>query len=70
LRNTLKETIDISIVNSLVAATFGLGGDIARTEKTEAILTVELTAVPLPPAVWLMGMAIASLVSVGRREAQ
>ncbi|MFT5414331.1 MAG: hypothetical protein ACI915_000641 [Gammaproteobacteria bacterium] len=66
-----KTSIDVSFVNSLVASGFGGAGDIARVEKTGALVTIgltELTAVPLPPAVWLMGAAAAALVSVGRRQ--
>ena len=47
-----KQTIDVSFTNSLVASIFGGLGDIARVEKSSAILTVGLTAVPLPGALW------------------
>lgn len=61
-----KESIDFSVTNSLVAFLFGTGS--ATIEKTGAQLTVGLTAIPIPPAIWMMGAAVAALISVGRRQ--
>lgn len=64
-----KESIDVNVTNSLFA--FSLApGEIAQVEKTAATLTVGLTAVPIPPAIWMMGAAITALVTVGRRGGQ
>ena len=57
----------MSVSNSLLAFLFGVGP--ATIEKTSATITGGLTAIPLPPAIWLMGAAVAALVSVKRREA-
>ncbi len=62
-----KESIDMSISNSLLAFLFGAGP--ATIQKNSATITVGLTAIPLPPAIWLMGAAVAALVSVRRRDA-
>ena len=64
-----KQTIDVSITNSLFAYAF-VGGEIAEIEKTSATLTVGLSAIPIPPAIWKMGAAITALVTVGRRGGQ
>ena len=66
-----KSSIDISITNSLVAFVFaGSGTPDAEIHKTSdgSILTVGLTAIPLPPALLLMGTAIVALAAVKRRE--
>ena len=52
----------VSINNDLFAA----GG--ASISKSAGSLTATVSAIPLPPAVWMMGAAIAALVSVGRRQ--
>lgn len=62
-----KESIDLNITNSLFAFSFGGAAEI---EKTEATLTVGLSAIPIPPAIWMMGAAITALVTVGRRGGQ
>lgn len=64
-----KESIDVNITNSLFAFAFG-AGETAQIEKTSASLTVGLTAIPIPPAIWMMGAAITALVTVGRRGGQ
>ncbi|MFP6781080.1 MAG: hypothetical protein VCB59_05215 [Gammaproteobacteria bacterium] len=61
-----KQTIDVSFTNSLVASRFGGLGDIARVEKSSAILTVGLTAVPLPGALWLFSVPFAGLITISR----
>jgi len=62
-----KSSIDLSISNSLVAFLFGPGT--ATIEKTGAVITVGLTAIPIPPAIWMMGAALSALITVGRRQA-
>jgi hypothetical protein len=61
-----KSSIDMSISNSLVAFLFVPGT--ATIEKTGAVITVGLTAIPIPPAIWMMGAAIAALLTGGRRR--
>ncbi len=61
-----KLSIDMSITNSLVAFVFDAGP--AIIEKTEASVMVGLTAIPIPPAIWMMGAAVAALVTVARRR--
>ncbi len=64
-----KTSINISITNSLVAFAFkGPNNPAATISKTGATITVGLTAIPLPPALWMMGAAVAALVTVGRRR--
>ncbi len=66
-----KESIDISIVNSLFAFLGVPGaGASASVVKDTSVLTVGLTAIPLPPAFLLMGTAIVALVAVKRRDAK
>lgn len=64
-----KESIDVNITNSLFAFAFA-AGQTAQIEKTSASLTVGLSAIPIPPAIWMMGAAITALVTVGRRGGQ
>jgi len=61
-----KQTIDGLFTNSLVASTFGALGDIARVEKSSAILTVGLAAAPLPGALWLFSAAFTGLITINR----
>lgn len=63
-----KESIAVSITNSLFAFAF-TPLDIARIEKTEASLSVQIAPVPLPAAAWLFGSALIALVSIQRRKA-
>jgi len=63
-----KESISLNITNSLFAFAFD-PTQTARVSKTAASLVVGLTAIPIPPAIWMMGAAIAALVTVGRRRA-
>lgn len=66
-----KQSIALNVTNSLFAVAFNpAGGDIATIEKTSAFVTVGLTAIPIPPAIWMMGAAITALVTVGRRGGQ
>ena len=52
---------DVSIQNTLFVGN-------ADISKTGASLTVELQAVPLPPAIWMLGSAIFGLIAVRRRS--
>ena len=63
-----KESINLSITNTLFAAAFN--GGTAEIGKDSAVLTVGLAVIPIPPAIWMMGAAMAALVSmtVGRRN--
>jgi hypothetical protein len=65
-----KESISVSITNSLLAVAFA-PNELARISKTGAFLTVttELTEVPLPAAAWLFGSALLGLGMVKRRKA-
>ena len=60
--------VDISATNSLLAAVFGSPGASAEIIKDVAYFEVELTAVPLPPAVWLFGTAVMGLMAVRSRK--
>jgi hypothetical protein len=62
-----KQSIAVSITNSLFAYSFA-PGEQAFIEKTEATLTVGITAVPLPAAAWLFGSAMLGLMGVARRR--
>ncbi|HMM75825.1 MAG TPA: VPLPA-CTERM sorting domain-containing protein [Gammaproteobacteria bacterium] len=62
-----KDSIAVSIVNSLFAAAF-LPTDLAYVEKTGASISVDIAPVPVPPAVWMLGSAIVGLATVGRRK--
>ena len=68
-----KKEIDVTLVNSLFAFLGIPGADkFASVQKNTAVLTVgltEFTPIPLPPAVWMMGAALAALVTVSRRNA-
>ncbi|MGR9091919.1 MAG: hypothetical protein ACU85U_15210 [Gammaproteobacteria bacterium] len=64
-----KNSIDINVTNSLFAFALA-GGARATIEKTGASLVVGLAAIPIPPAIWMMGAAITALVTVGRRGGQ
>lgn len=44
--------------------TFLVGGDAGAG----TIYTASITAIPLPPAVWMLGSALVGLVSIGRRS--
>jgi len=63
-----KDSIAVSIVNSLFAVTFGGISDIATVSKTGASIEVQVAPVPLPPAVWMLGSALVGLATVGRRK--
>jgi len=63
-----KKTVDVAIINSLTAFYGGGGPGQASVKKTSAVVTVGLSAVPVPPAIWMLGTAIAGLVTVGRRK--
>jgi hypothetical protein len=65
-----KESISVSITNSLLAVAFG-PGEVANITKTGAFLTViteEVTAVPLPAAAWLFISALGGLVVAKRKQ--
>jgi len=62
-----KDSIAVSIVNSLFAAAF-LPTDLAYVEKTGASISVDIAPVSVPPAVWMLGSAIVGLATVGRRK--
>jgi len=62
-----KDSIAVSIVNSLFAAAF-LPTDLAYVEKTGASISVDIAPVLVPPAVWMLGSAIVGLATVGRRK--
>ncbi len=57
-----KSSIAVNVNNSLFSAG---GGSI---EKLSSVIDVEVTAVPLPPAAWMLGAALGGLVTVGRRK--
>ena len=57
-----KSSIAVNVNNTLFSAG---GGSI---EKLSSVIDVEVTAVPLPPAVWMLGAALGGLVTVGRRK--
>jgi hypothetical protein len=63
-----KDSVAVSIVNSLFAVAFG-PGQVATISKTGASISVDVAPIPLPPAVWMLGSAIVGLVTVGRRKA-
>jgi len=63
-----KDSVAVSIVNSLFATTFGGIGDIANVAKTAASISVEVAPIPVPPAVWMLGSALVGLATVGRRK--
>ena len=60
-----KDWIDVSIVNSLFA--FASSGT-ATSAKDSAELTIGLSAIPIPAAIWMMGAALVALVTVKRRR--
>lgn len=57
-----KAFIAVNVNNSLFSAG---GGSI---EKLSSVIDVEVTAIPLPPAAWMLGSALVGLVTVGRRK--
>ncbi|MEM7468567.1 MAG: VPLPA-CTERM sorting domain-containing protein [Pseudomonadota bacterium] len=61
------DSVDISATNSLFAVVFGSPGASASIVKDVAYFEVELTAIPLPPAVWMLGSALVGLVAVRRK---
>ena len=60
-----KESISVSITNSLFAVAFA-PGEIARITKTQAFLGV--TTVPLPAAGWMFGFGLLGLIGIARRK--
>jgi len=56
--------VPVSIVNSL----FAVGGTTATIQKINATLDVTVAAIPLPPAVWLLGSALFGVGVLGRRN--
>ncbi len=62
-------SVAVNITNVISAIAFGVG-DSSEVTKTMAKLEIGLTAVPIPPAIWMMGAAITALVTVGRRGGQ
>ncbi len=63
-----KDSIAVSIVNSLFAVSFD-PTQVSTISKTGASISIEVAPIPLPPAVWMLGSAIVGLVTVGRRKA-
>ena len=57
-----KSSIAVNVNNTLFSAN---GGSI---EKLSSVIDVEVSAVPLPPAAWMLGSALVGLVTVGRRK--
>ncbi len=64
-----KTEIAVSINNNLFAIALG-GGETATISKTFAELEVGLTAIPLPPAILMLGSALVGLGTVGMRRRQ
>lgn len=62
-----QTAVELNIDNVLNAFEFG-GTGVAFVEKTLAEINVGLTAIPLPPAIFMLGAAIAGLATVGRRK--
>jgi hypothetical protein len=64
-----KESITVSITNSLLAVAFA-PNEIARITKTGAFLSVttEAIVVPLPAAAWLFSSALIGLAGIGRKR--
>lgn len=60
-------SVDMSIFNSLFA--IAAPGDLASVTKGSATMVAELTAIPLPTSVWLLGSALVGGVAVARRKA-
>ncbi len=62
--------VSMSITNSILAAAFGGNeeADWSTVSKNLASVEVTLTAVPLPPAAWMLGSALIGLATVGRRK--
>ena len=56
------------VVSDVLAALSG-ANDFAFITKALAKVKVDVTAVPLPPALWMLGSALVGLVTVGRRGA-
>ena len=56
--------VAISVDNNLFAANG------ATLTKSDAQMGVTLAPVPLPPAVWMFGSAVAGLSVIGRRQAR
>lgn len=61
-----KTQIAVAVVNNLMAV--DLGED-ASISKTFAEITVEVQAIPLPPALGLLGMALVGVLTIGARRA-
>jgi hypothetical protein len=61
------DSVVVTITNTLFA--FGFEpSSIARIEKTDAVLTVGLTQIPIPAAVWLFGSGLLGLIGIARRK--
>lgn len=60
--------INVSIVNSLFAATFGNPGDIAWVEKDFARVVAQITPVPIPSGALLIFSGLACLVGLRRNN--
>lgn len=48
---------------------YGFSTDLAFAEVRVTDMALTVTAVPLPPAAWLLGSAVVSLIALGRRRA-
>jgi len=63
------DSVEVEITNMITA--IALDASTTTTiGKSFAEIEVGLTAVPIPPAIWMMGAAITALVTVGRRGGQ
>jgi hypothetical protein len=60
--------IEVSIVNSLFATTFGGPNDIANISKTEASVTVDLAQIPIPSAILLLFSGLVAVISIRKRS--
>lgn len=64
------DTATVVFTNILAALTAPGTQDIAIISKKLAAIHVDVAAVPLPPALWMLGSALVGLVTVGRRKAE